>query len=132
MWLILPILLKKYDIKSIEHNFTDIVKQIEPKTFKMEDEKEIGITKNHLGFIADEIMEAIPPEWENIVMTDNEGIKKLSYIKLSGILWGVCREQQTKIEHLEACMFEMMEEIKELKGKKKPKAKAKSKDKEED
>ena len=77
-------------------------------------------------------MEAIPPEWENIVMTDNEGIKKLSYIKLSGILWGVCREQQTKIEHLEACMFEMMEEIKELKGKKKPKAKAKSKDKEED
>ena len=25
----------------------EIVKQIEPKTFKMEDEKEIGITKNH-------------------------------------------------------------------------------------
>ena len=120
---------KKYDIKSIEHSFTDIVKQIEPKTFKMEDEKEIGITKNHLGFIADEIMEAIPPEWENIVMTDNEGIKKLSYIKLSGILWGVCREQQTKIEHLEACMFEMMEEIKELKVKGKAKAKAKSKPK---
>ena len=33
----------------------------------MKDEKEIGMTKNHLGFIADEIMEAIPPEWENIV-----------------------------------------------------------------
>ena len=30
---------KTYDIKSIEHNFTDNVKQIEPKTFKMEDEK---------------------------------------------------------------------------------------------
>ena len=50
------------------------------------DEKEIGITKNHLGFIADEIMKVIPPEWEHIVMTDNEGIKKLTYVKLSGIL----------------------------------------------
>ena len=117
---------KKYDIKSIEHNFTDIVKQIEPKTFKMEDEKEIGITKNHLGFIADEIMEAIPPEWENIDMTDNEGIKKLSYIKLSGILWGVCREQQTKIEHLETRLFEVENFIKDFV---KPKAKAKSKSK---
>ena len=121
-----PILRKKYDIKSIEHSFTDIVKQIEPKTFKMEDEKEIGITKNHLGFIADEIMEAIPPEWENIVMVDNEGIKKLSYIKLSGILWGVCREQQSKIEHLETRLFEVENFIRDY-VKPKPKAKAKSK-----
>ena len=126
MWLILPILLKKYDIKSIEHNFTDIVKQIEPKTFKMEDEKEIGITKNHLGFIADEIMEAIPPEWENIVRVDDEGIKKLSYIKLSGILWGVCREQQTKIEHLETRLFEVENVIKDF-AKPKPKTRTRTK-----
>ena len=53
---------KKYDIKSVEHNMTDIVKAIEPKTFKMKDEKEIGITKNHLGFVADEIESVIPPE----------------------------------------------------------------------
>ena len=143
---------KKYDIKSIEHNFTDIVKQIEPKTFKMEDEKEIGITKNHLGFIADEIVEAIPPEWENIVRVDDEGIKKLSYIKLSGILWGCVREQQTKIEHLEASVYELQEAMKDasaetgrsplnafqaetsrgsrdlMKSKPKVKAKAKSKD----
>ena len=117
---------KKYDIKSIKHNFTDIVKQIKPKTFKMEDKKEIGITKNHLKFITDEIMEAIPPEWENIVMTNNEGIKKLSYIKLSGILWGVCREQQTKIEHLKTRLFEVENFIKDFV---KPKAKAKSKSK---
>ena len=95
----------------------------------MEDEKEIGITKNHLGFIADEIMEAIPPEWENIVRVDDEGIKKLSYIKLSGILWGAVREQQQKIEHLEASVYELQEAMKELmKPKPKVKAKAKSKD----
>ena len=101
------------------------MKQIEPKTFKMEEEKELGLTKNHIGFIADEIKEAIPDEWQNIVMTDNEGIKKLSYIKLNTVLWGAVREQQ-KIQNLEATMFEMMEEIKELKGKKKPKAKSKA------
>ena len=59
---------KKYDIKSVEHNFTDIVKQIEPKTFKMKDEKEIDISKNHIGFVADEIEEVIPKDFENIVM----------------------------------------------------------------
>ena len=124
---------KKYDIKSVEHSFTDIVKQIEPKTFKLDDEKEIGITKNHLGFIADEIMEAIPPEWQNIVMTDNEGIKKLSYIKLSGILWGVCREQQQKNEHLESRLFEVENFVKDyVKPKPKPKPKKKSKDKHSD
>ena len=121
-------LTKKHDIKSIEHNFTDIVKQVEPKTFKMEDEKELGITKNHIGFIADEIMNVIPDEWQNIVMTDNEGVKKLSYIKLTGILWGVCREQQQKIEWLESSVYELQEAVKALA---KPKAKAKAKSKSE-
>ena len=121
---------KKYDIKSVEHNMTDIVKAIEPKTFKMKDEKEIGITKNPLGFVADEIESVIPPEWENIVLENDEGIKQLNYVKMNSILWGCVREQQQKIEWLESSMFEMMEEMKELKGKKKPTAKAKAKSKE--
>ena len=127
--------IKKYDIKSISHNFTDIVKQIEPKTFKMNDEKEIGITKNHLGFIADEIMEAIPPEWENIVMVDNEGIKTLSYVKLSVVSWGAIRElidenitMKNQIQHLESSVYELQEAVKELlKPKPNSKAPAKSK-----
>ena len=127
-------LTKKYDIKSVECNMTDIVKAIEPKTFKMKDEKEIGITKNHLGFIADEIESVIPKEFENIVIENDEGIKQLNYVKMNSILWGCVREQQKKIEWLESSMFEMMEEMKELKnrGKAKAKAKSKSKDKGED
>ena len=58
------------------------------------------------------------------MMTDNEGIKKLSYIKLSSILWGVCREQQQKIEWLESSVYELQELSK-------PKAKAKAKSKAE-
>ena len=92
----------------------------------MEEEKELGISKNHIGFIADEIKEVIPTEWENIVMTDDEGIKKLSYVKLNSILWGVCREQESKIEHLETRLFEVENIIKDL-TKPKPKTKAKAK-----
>ena len=117
---------KKYDIKSVEHNFTDIVKQIEPKTFKLKDEKEIGITKNHLGFVADDLVPVIPPEFENIVLENDEGIKQLNYIKMNAILWGAVREQQTKIEHLESRLFKVENFIKDFV---KPKAKAKSKSK---
>jgi len=56
-----------------------------------------------------------------------DGIKKLSYAKMNSILWGAVREQQQKIEWLESSVYELIEEIKELKGKKKPKAKAKTK-----
>ena len=50
-------------------------------------------------------------------------------MKLSVVLWGCCQETMTKVEHLESSVYELQEEIKELKGKKatKPKAKAKSK-----
>ena len=92
----------------------------------MKDEKDLGISKNHLGCIADDSVSVIPPEWENIVMTDDDGIKKLNYIELSGILWGACREQQSKIEHLESRLFEVENFIKDVI---KPKAKAKSKSK---
>ena len=124
---------KKYDIKNVEHNFTDIVKQIEPKTFKMKDEKDIGITKNHIGFIADEVLPVIPPEWENIIVTDNEGIKKLNYIKMGSITWRAVRElieenqgMKSQIEHLESRLFEVENFIKDF-VKPKPKAKAKPK-----
>ena len=123
---------KKYDIKHVEHNFTDIVKQIEPKTFKMKDAKEIGIKKNHIGFIADEIESVIPKDFDNIVMKNDEGIKQLNYVNLSSVLWGAVREQQQKIEWLESSVYELIEEVKELKGKSKPRAKAKAQSKSKD
>ena len=119
----------KYDIEEANFNFTKIVNSIKPHTFKMKEEKEMGITKTHIGFIAEEVEENIPEKVENILVKV-DGIKKLSYVKMNSILWGAVRVQQQKIEHLEACMFEMMEEIKELKGKGKAKAKAKAKSKE--
>ena len=119
---------KKYDIKDAEYDFTDMVMKIKPKTFKMKDEKEIGIDKNHLGFIADEIKDVIPPDFENIVNVNQDNIKMLNYIKMNAILWGCVQQQQQKNEWLESSVYELQETVKALT---KPKAKAKAKSKNE-
>ena len=115
----------KYDIEEANFNFTKIVNSIKPHTFKMKEEKEMGITKRHIGFIAEEVEENIPEKVENILV-EVDGIKKLSYIKMNSILWGAVREQQQKIEHLETRLFEVENFIKDF-VKPKPKAKAKTK-----
>ena len=73
----------------------------------MIDEKEKGVLRTHIGFVADDLVDVIPNEWENIIIENNDNIKQLNYIKLNRILWGVCREQQSKIEHLETRLFEV-------------------------
>ena len=113
----------KYDIEKANFNFTKIVNSIKPHTFKMKEEKEMGITKSHIGFIAEEVEENIPEKVENILV-EIDGIKKLSYVKMSSILWGCVREQQQKIEHLETRLFEVEIFIKDF-VKPKPKAKTK-------
>ena len=47
-------------------------------------------------------------------------------MKINLLLWGALQETLTKVEHLEASVYELQEELKEYK-KPKPKAKAKSK-----
>ena len=66
----------KYDINTIDKNFSDIVKNIKPKTFKMVEEKAKNIAKNHIGFIAKDVAEYMPKEFENIVIYDND-VKKI-------------------------------------------------------
>ena len=120
----------KYDIKDADYDFTTMVKSINPKTFKMKAEKENGIIKKHIGFIVEEVQANIPTDVDNIIFDDD--VKKLNYVKLNAILWGCVQQQQTKIEHLEASVYELQEAIKELikpKPKPKPKPKKKSKDK---
>ena len=125
----------KTNIKDVESNFTECVKNVKIKTFEYKDEKFKNNDK--YGFIAQELLEHLPKEFNNIVKETkpkkDEGDPYLSinYMKLSLVLWGALQETLTKVENVEASMYEMMEEIKELKGKKttKPKAKAKSKEK---
>ena len=122
----------KYDIEEANFNFTEIVNSIKPKTFKMKEEKELGITKTHIGFIAEDAEKVIPEKVENIFMKV-DGVKKLSYVKMGCITWGAVKEilkeneeMKNEIEHLEASVYELQEAIKEL-IKPKPKSKAKAK-----
>ena len=95
--------------------------------------------KNHIGLIAENVEEHIPSEIQNIVY-EVDGVKSLNYIKIGSITWGAVREiiqenetMKSKIEHLEASVYELQEAMKELiKPKPKGKAKAKSKAKDED
>lgn len=113
----------KYDIKEADYDFTNIVKKIIPKTFKMKQEKELDIDKTHISFTAENIEEILPNDIQNIIL-DKKNVKRLNYLKLNAILWGCVRQQQEKIEHLEASVYELQEAMKALK---KPKAKAKTK-----
>ena len=122
----------KYDIEEAKFNFTKMVNSIKPHTFKMKEEKEMGITKTHIGFIAEDVGENIPEKVENILV-EVDGIKKLSYVKMGIITWGAVREiikeneeLKNKVEHLETRLFEVENFIKDFV---KPKAKAKSKSK---
>ena len=117
---------KKENIEDVGEECSEIVKSIEVKTFNYKEDKK----KSNIGFVAQDVQKKIPTKFETVV-NDYGDYMGLDYGKMSAILWKCCQEQQSKIEHLEASVYEMMEDIKELKGKKttKPKAKAKSKTK---
>ena len=127
----------KTNIQDVESNYCDCVKNVKIKTFEYKDEKYKKSDK--YGFIAQHLQKHLPKEFDNIVKEtkpkkdEGEAYLSINYMKLSVVLWGALQETLTKVEHLEASMYEMMEDIKELKGKKttKPKAKAKSKTKSE-
>ena len=126
----------KTEIEDVDTDFTSCITNVKVKTFKYKDDK--YKTNDNYGFIAQELKEHLPKECKNIVKenkdkTSDDKFLSINYMKLSVVLWKCCQEQQSKIEHLEASIYEMMEDIKELKGKKttKPKAKAKSKTKAE-
>ena len=126
----------KTNIQDVESNFTECVKNVKVKTFEYTDEKYKNNDK--YGFIAQELLEHLPKEFDNIVKEtkpkkdEGEAYLSINYMKLSIVLWKCCQEQQSKIEHLEARLFELEDIVKEMRGKgkgekAKPKAKSKAK-----
>ena len=128
----------KKNMNDIITDASKVVKNVNTKTFEYKDEKHgKGV---QFGFVANDLLEELPDVFSKVIGQDKDGNYNINHIKLSVILWKALQEQilkneekDYKIEHLEASMYEMMEDIKELKGKKttKPKAKAKSKVKSE-
>ena len=127
----------KTNIQDIDANCSDCVKNVKLKTFEFKDEKYHNQDK--YGMIAQDLLEHLPKEFKGIVREnkpkkdEDKEYLSIDYMKLSVVLWGCCQEQQGKIEHLEARLFELEDIVKEMRGKgkgaSKPKAKAKSKEK---
>ena len=125
----------KTNIKDIESNFTECVKNVKVKTFEYTEEKYKNNDK--YGFIAQNLLANLPKEFKSIVKENKEKDSddkylSINYMKVNLLLWGCCQEQQSKIEHLESRLFELEYIVKEMRGKgkgEKPKPKAKSKNK---
>ena len=119
----------KTNIKDVECNFTECVKNVKVKTFEYTNEKYKDNDK--YGFIAQNLLANLPKEFKSIVKENKEKDSddkylSINYMKVNLLLWGALQETLTKVEHMEASIYELQEELKEYK-KPKPKAKAKSK-----
>ena len=97
----------KYDIDNIKSNCMNVIKKFKPKKFKRHDRNDNG--KTHIGYIADEVLKAIPKEFENIVCKDREYLG-LNYLVLPVLVHKAVLELNDKVDKLE-------KEIKEFKKK---------------
>ena len=124
----------KTNVKDVESNYCDCVKNVKIKTFEYKDEKYKN--NDRYGFIAQHLQKHLPKEFDNIVKEtkpkkeEGEAYLSINYMKLSVVLWGALQETLTKVEHLEASVYELQEELKDKK-KTTPKSKAKAKSKPE-
>ena len=98
----------KYDIDNIKSNCMNVIKKFTPKKFKRHDRNDNG--KTHIEYIADEVLKAIPKEFENIVCKDREYLG-LNYLVLPVLVHKAVLELSDKIDKLE-------KEIKEFKKEK--------------
>ena len=122
----------KTNIQDVESNYCDCIKNVKIKTFEYKDEKYKDSDK--YGFIAQHLQKHLPKEFDNIVKEtkpkkeEGEAYLSINYMKLSVVLWGALQETLTKVEHLEARLFELEDIVKDKK-KPTPKSKAKAKSK---
>ena len=98
----------KYDIDNIKSNCMNVIKKFKPKKFKRHDRNDGG--KTHIGYIADEVLKAIPKEFENVVSKDREYLG-LNYLVLPVLVHKAVLELNDKVDKLE-------KEIKESKKEK--------------
>ena len=87
-----------------------VVKYIKPKTFNFVKDKD---KKSNLGFIADDVKNAkLPPEWDNVIFYNDDGMKLLAYNKMTVILWGAVQEMQKEITSLKGELTKLKKKMK--------------------
>ena len=85
----------------------NMLRQVSAKTYLRKDTND----GSRLGFIAQDIEAACPPQWTNVVTTsmykwsespEGSEIKVLDYARLTSVLWQCSRSLLARIETLEA------------------------------
>ena len=114
----------KDQIEDVETDCIEIVKKVPVKKFVMKEDKK---KKKQIGFIAQDVEEAIPDDFENIVIKNEDGFFGMDYTKMGVITWKACQEMIHTQENLIERIKSLEAEIKELK---KPKSKSRTKPKE--
>lgn len=106
----------KNNIKKINDNYINLLKEINTVTFKYNKDTK---NKTHIGFIAQEVEEAFKNN--NIeaspVYIDESGIYSLEYIQFIGILWKIVQNLTKRMEKLEQKNENLEKRIKELEAK---------------
>ena len=112
----------KTNIEDVECNFTECVKNVKIKTFEYTDEKYKHNDK--YGFIAQELLENLPNEFNHIVKENKEKDSddkylSINYMKVNLLLWGALQEEMAKTEYLESKLFETIARVEALEKPKK-------------
>ena len=85
----------------------NIIKKFNPKKFKRHDRNDDG--KTHIGYLADEVLKAIPKEFENVVSKDRENLG-LNYLVLPVLVHKAVIEVNDKVDKLEKQIKELKKE----------------------
>ena len=94
----------------------EILKYVKPKTFNFTHLNEEKNKVNHIGYIAQDIEQVIPREWQGIITTDNKGHKRLDYCKTAVITHGALQHLIKEHEELTDLVKTMKKEMATMKG----------------
>ena len=94
----------------------EIIKYVKPKTFNFTHLNEEKNKVNHLGYVAQDVEQVIPKQWEGIITTDKKGHKRLDYCKTAVITHGAVQHLMKEVEDLTDLVKTMKKEITSLKS----------------
>ena len=86
----------KKNIKDIKVDASNIIKKVNTKTFEYKDKK-YG-KGQQFGFVANDLLDVLPDEFNKIIGQDKEGNYNINHLKLSVILWKALQEVMLKMK----------------------------------
>ena len=87
----------KYDVDLLKSNCISMIKKFKSKKFKRKDREDKGAI--HIGYIADDLLKAVPKEISDVVHTEREHLG-IEYTKVPILLHKALLEVIDKVEKI--------------------------------